>query len=129
MHNNFSCLICIYHFARKNGGQVPQGLIFGILIRQYASYSAMLCSLHNSISKEQHESISAISFKPKQRICSLHNSISKKQYESISAIHPANTECMLVKHAPQRLIVGKPITQYASYSAMFCPLRSNIRKE
>ena len=45
--------------------------------------------------------------------------------KSISATHPAiteSTENMLVKHAPQRLIIGKPISQYASYSAMFCPL-------
>jgi len=52
--------------------------------------------------------------------------------KSISAIHPAitdNTENMLVKYAPQTLIIGKPISQYASYSAMFCPLHSNIGKE
>ena len=30
---------------------------------------------------------------------------------------------------PQRLIIGKPISQYASYSAMFCPLHSSIGKE
>jgi len=38
--------------------------------------------------------------------------------KSISAIHPAiteNTEDMLMKHKPQRLIIGKPISQYASY--------------
>jgi len=34
-----------------------------------------------------------------------------------------------VKPTPQRLIIGKPISQYASYSAMFCPLYSNISKE
>jgi len=52
--------------------------------------------------------------------------------KSISAIHPAiteNMENMLVKRAPQRLIIGKPISQYTSYSAMFCPLHSNIGKE
>jgi len=32
-------------------------------------------------------------------------------------------------YAPQRLIIGKPISQYALYSAMFCPLYSNINKE
>ena len=31
-----------------------------------------------------------------------------------------------MKRAPQRLIIGKPISQYA---AMFCPLHSNIGKE
>ena len=30
---------------------------------------------------------------------------------------------------PKRLIIGKPINQYASYSAMFCPLHCNIGKE
>jgi len=52
--------------------------------------------------------------------------------KSIPAIHPAlreNMENVLVKHAPQRLIIGKPISQYTSYSAMFCPLCSNISKE
>jgi len=52
--------------------------------------------------------------------------------KSISAIHPAikeNTENVLVKCARQRLIIGKPISQYALYSAMFCPLYSNISKE
>jgi len=52
--------------------------------------------------------------------------------KSISAIHPAiteNTENMLMKRAPQRLIIGKPISQYASYSAMFYLLHSNIGKE
>jgi len=51
--------------------------------------------------------------------------------KSIPAIHPAiteNTENVLVKRMPQRLIIGKPISQYASYSAMFCPLYSNISK-
>jgi len=49
-----------------------------------------------------------------------------------AAIHPAiteNTENVLVKHASQRLIIGKPISQYALYLAMFCPLYSNISKE
>ena len=52
--------------------------------------------------------------------------------KSILAIRPAiteNTENMFVKHAPQQLIIGTPISQYASYSAMFCPLHSNISKE
>ena len=52
--------------------------------------------------------------------------------KSISAIQPAiteNTENTLVKRTPQRLIIGKPISQYASYSGMFCPLHSNIGKE
>jgi len=52
--------------------------------------------------------------------------------KSISAIHPPiteNTENTLVKHASQRLIIGNPVSQYASYSAMFCPLHSNIGKE
>ena len=56
----------------------------------------------------------------------------KNSMKSIFAIHPAiteNTENMLVKRMPQRLITGKPISQYASYSAMFCPLHSNIGKE
>ena len=43
---------------------------------------------------------------------------------------------MLVKHTPQGLIIGTPqgliigtpISQYALYSAMFCPLHSNISK-
>ena len=52
--------------------------------------------------------------------------------KSINAIHPAKTENMenmLVKRVPQRLIIGKPISQYASYSAMLCPLHSNTGKE
>jgi len=54
--------------------------------------------------------------------------------KSIPAIHPAkniaeNTKNVLMKCVPQRLIIGKPISQYASYSAMFCPLYSNISKE
>jgi len=52
--------------------------------------------------------------------------------KSISAIHLAiteNTENTLMKSVPQRLIIGKPISQYVSYSAMFCPLHSNIGKE
>ena len=40
-----------------------------------------------------------------------------------------NTENMLVKRAPQELIFGAPISQHAFYSAMFCPLHSNINKE
>ena len=49
--------------------------------------------------------------------------------KSIPAIHPVITENIdnvLVKRAPQRLIIGKPISQYASYSDMFCLLYSNI---
>ena len=52
--------------------------------------------------------------------------------KSIPAIHPTiteNTENVIVKRAPQRLIIGIPISQYASYSDMFCPLYSNISKE
>jgi len=52
--------------------------------------------------------------------------------KSIPTIHTAiteNTENVLVKHVPQRLIAGKPISQCALYSAMFCPLYSNISKE
>jgi len=52
--------------------------------------------------------------------------------KSISAIHPAITEYVeniLVKCAPQELIIGTPISQYTSYPAMFCPLHSNISKE
>jgi len=52
--------------------------------------------------------------------------------KSISTIHPAITENMknlLGKHKLQGLIIGTPISQYASYSAMFCPLHSNISKE
>ena len=52
--------------------------------------------------------------------------------KGIPAIHPVitkNTENVLVKRAPQRLIIGKPIRQYTSYSAIFCPLYSNISKE
>jgi len=52
--------------------------------------------------------------------------------KSISAIHPAiteNTENIPVKCSPQRLLIGKPISQYASYSAMFCLLHSNIGNE
>jgi len=49
--------------------------------------------------------------------------------KGIPAIHPAiteNTENVLVKRVPRRLIIGKSISQHASYSAMFCP---NISKE
>ena len=52
--------------------------------------------------------------------------------KSISVIHPAiteNTQNMLMKCTPQRLIIGKPISQYTSYSAIFCPLHSIIGKE
>jgi len=56
----------------------------------------------------------------------------KNSMKSISAIHLAitdNTEKTLVKCVPQRLIIGKSISQYTLYSAMFCPLHSNIGKE
>jgi len=56
----------------------------------------------------------------------------KNSMKSIFAIHPAiteNTENTLVKCVPQRLIIEKPISQCASYLAMFCLLHSNIRKE
>ena len=52
--------------------------------------------------------------------------------KSISAIHSTiveNTENMLIKCVPQGLITGAPISQYTSYSTMFCPLPSNINKE
>jgi len=52
--------------------------------------------------------------------------------KNIPAIHPAiteNTENVLVKRTPQRLIIEKPIRQYALYSAIFCLLYSNISKE
>ena len=37
-----------------NGWCVSQGLIIGLPISQYTSYSAMFCLLHSNISKEQH---------------------------------------------------------------------------
>jgi len=52
--------------------------------------------------------------------------------KNIFPIRPAiteNTENMLMKCTPQGLIIGTPISQYASYSAMFCPLHSNKSKE
>jgi len=52
--NNFGWLIFTYHFATKNGC-MPQGLIIGTPISQYALYLAMFCLLHSNISKEQHE--------------------------------------------------------------------------
>ena len=68
------------------------------------------------------------------QLCCVHYTAveAKNSMESIPAIHPAiteNTENVLVKHAPQRLIIGKPISHYTSYSAMFCPLYSNISKK
>jgi len=51
------------------------------------------------------------------------------KYLCNSSSHNRNTENTLVKRVPQRLIIGKPISQYASYSAMFCLLHSNIGKE
>jgi len=69
------------------------------------------------------------SFNP---LLQLHSSISKEQHEKYlcnPSTHNRNTENTLVKRTPQRLIIGKPISQYASYSAMFCPLHSNISKE
>jgi len=66
----------------------------------------MFCPLHSNISKQQHE----------KHLCNpfSHNG----KYE----------EYMLMKRAPQGLIIGTPISQYASYSAMFCLLHS-ISKE
>ena len=55
----------------------------------------------------------------------------KNSMKGIFAIHPAITENMentLVKRAP-KINYWKAISQYASYSAMFCPLHSNIGKE
>ena len=40
---------------------------------------------------------------------------------------PQNKECMT--SAPQWLIIGKPISQYALYAAMICPLHSSISIE
>jgi len=51
--------------------------------------------------------------------------------KSIPAIHPAiteSTENVLVKRAP-KISYWKTHSQYASYSAMFCPLYNNISKE
>jgi len=59
-------------------------------------------------------------------LCLLHSN------KSISTVHSAiteNTEIMLMKHVPQGLIIGTPISQYALYSAMFCPLHSDISKK
>ena len=36
---------------------------------------------------------------------------------------------LLANRHCERLIIGKPISQYVSYSVMFCPLHSNITKE
>jgi len=52
--------------------------------------------------------------------------------KNIPAIYPdltENTKNVLVKCMPQKLIIGKLISQYALYSAMFCPLCSKISKE
>jgi len=52
--------------------------------------------------------------------------------KSTPAIHSAlteNTDDVLVKHVPQRLIIGKPISQYVSHSTMFCLLYNNTSKE
>ena len=43
-----------------------------------------------------------------------------------------HTWCFKTKNGgsmPQRLIIGKPISQYTSYAAMFCPLHSSISIE
>ena len=47
----------VYCFARKNSWRIPQELIIGALISQFASYLALFHSLHSSINKEQHETI------------------------------------------------------------------------
>ena len=43
------------HIATTLQERMADGLISGALISQYALYSALLCSLNSSISKEQHE--------------------------------------------------------------------------
>jgi len=48
--------------------------------------------------------------------------------KSISAIHPAYGEYTRETRA-QGLIIATPISQYIFYSALFCPLHSNISKE
>jgi len=53
------------------------------------------------------------------------------QKASLHSVQPLqkNMENMFMKRAPQGLIIGTPISQYALYSAMFGLLHSNIRKE
>jgi len=57
---------------------------------------------------------------------------SKEQYEKYlcnpSSHNRKYREYTCETHTP-RLIIGKPVSQYASYSAMFCPLHSNLDKE
>ena len=45
---SYGQLIRTYHF--KSGWRAPRGLIIGILISQYALYSAMYCPLHSNTS-------------------------------------------------------------------------------
>jgi len=85
--------------------QSPLRIGYGTPISQYASYSALLCSLHSSISKEQH---------------------ANEKYPCNPSSHNRKYE---VKRMHQRLIIGKPRSQYASYSAMVCPLYNNMSKE
>ena len=56
---------------------MPQGLIVGAPISQYASYSAMFCLLHSNIGKEQHE----------KHLCN-------------PSSHYGDTENSVIKHAP-----------------------------
>ena len=67
----------------------------------------MLCLLQSNISKEQ-----------------------RKKYLCNPSSHTTeNTENVLVECVPQRLIIGKPISQYALYSDMLCPSHSkSLRK-
>ena len=92
--DNFSCLICIsYRFARKNGWYAPQGT----LISQYASYSALLCSIpaiHPAITENMENVLvkctpqRLIIGKPISQyalysamLCLLYSNISKEQHE------------------------------------------------
>jgi len=63
----------------------------------------------------------------------LHSIISKDQHEkdlcNPSSHNRKYGEYMPVKCTPQKIIIEKPISQYALYSAMFCPLHSNTGKE
>jgi len=96
-----------YHtrcFKTKNGERMAQWLIIGKPKSQYASYAAMFCLLHSSIS-----------------------------IRSTSVIHPENTKDVFVMHAPYldawkpyslnfnnfKLILYSSITAVRSFSGMF----------
>jgi len=70
-----------------------QGVNVGSTISQYTLYLAMFCPLHSNISKEQHESISAIHLantensKSKLMKCAPHISIRESHNTSISVIY------------------------------------------